>query len=418
MFIIKDTNNKKTQLTESKKSQHIFENGEITFGNIRDVLTKAFCGDILMSSKVPGMSLLVTYKDGDFGIATDLKKLSKPCSCLKLNCCDEVAEIKEAFKNSVNDLIDALQELDPVLLNKYFANGQNFLDCQFIYPPADRCSDYCNKCFMTLNKIKCYDKNFKEIGEDTESAEKLFNTLRNHGALCHEMTEIALPKIAALKGCANSKVVLAKILEKLNEFINGVGWGCSIDSYIQDKYSRHIINKALEHNLDVSRNSPFVHELVSRLSGTSVRPTKSDLVTFAKREGLDCKSDDYKSFLSDIESNSAEIGKEIIQPIENLLYYAIIMAAKNIIGYMTADPSSATRKLMDNIDCSCFSLNDQGEAEFSVDKIDSLKKNLSRLDQYASTMPKNIIIMYKQKPYSLTSTVGRLKDLCDIIKFN
>lgn len=211
---------------------------------------------------------------------------------------------------------------------------------------------------MTLNKIKCYDKNFKEIGEDTESAEKLFNTLRNHGALCHEMTEIALPKVAALKGCANSKVVLAKILEKLNEFINGVGWGCSIDSYIQDKYSRHIINKALEHNLDVSRNSPFVHELVSRLSGTSVRPTKSDLMTFAKREGLDCKSDDYKSFLSDIESNSAEIGKEIIQPIENLLYYAIIMAAKNIIGYMTADPSSATQKLMDNIDCSCFSLND------------------------------------------------------------
>ena len=47
-------------------------------------------------------------------------------------------------------------------------------------------------------------------------------------------------------------------------------------------------------------------ELVSRLSGLEgTRPTKSDLVTFAKREGIDCGSDCYKSFLDDVEQSAS-----------------------------------------------------------------------------------------------------------------
>ena len=75
--------------------------------------------------------------------------------------------------------------------------------------------------------------------------------------------------------------------------VDGIGWGCSIHDYVQDRYSRYLVNKALEHNLDVSKKGALVDELTSRLSGTStLRPTKSDLATFAKREGIDVKSDD------------------------------------------------------------------------------------------------------------------------------
>lgn len=89
----------------------------------------------------------------------------------------------------------------------------------------------------------------------------------------------------------NAKKVLEKVLAKLNEFINGVGWKCTINDYVLDHYSRHLVNKALEHGLDVSRSSDFVNELASRLSNVSGRkPTRSDLATYAKREGLDTKS--------------------------------------------------------------------------------------------------------------------------------
>lgn len=118
-------------LNESKP-KHIFSDGGVTFADLRDIFTDVFKdGGTVLSKKVPGMSILVTYKDGEFCIATDLKSLDKPCCSSKLTdrCCDAGKNVKAAFMNSVKDLVEALSSLDLVCLNKYFANGQNFMDC-------------------------------------------------------------------------------------------------------------------------------------------------------------------------------------------------------------------------------------------------------------------------------------------------
>lgn len=113
-------------LTESKASKHLYENSDVTFADIRDIMSDIFSnGGTVLQKKVPGISLLITYKDGEFCIATDLKTLDKPCCYGNLSdkCCDAGKEVKVAFMNTVKDLVDALKTLDPVLLNKYFANG-------------------------------------------------------------------------------------------------------------------------------------------------------------------------------------------------------------------------------------------------------------------------------------------------------
>lgn len=126
-------------------------------------------------------------------------------------------------------------------------------------------------------------------------------------ALKQENTEISKPAILKIKSVVQAKKVLETVLAKLNEFINGVGWKCTINDYVQDRYSRHLVNKALEHGLDVSRSSEFVTELANRLSNVSgKKPTRSDLVTFAKREGLDSKSDSYREFINDVEGCAGE----------------------------------------------------------------------------------------------------------------
>lgn len=101
-----------------------------------------------------------------------------------------------------------------------------------MFPPEDCCGNYDNKCFISFNKLKCYDSNFKEVGEDAESAKALFDELRMNNALCHEVAEIAEPNVQKMRRCCSGKKALEKINSKLQEFINGVGWGCSLDSYI------------------------------------------------------------------------------------------------------------------------------------------------------------------------------------------
>jgi len=207
-------------------------------------------------------------------------------------------------------------------------------------------------------------------------------------------------------------------MQKLGQFIDGVGWGCSINSYIQDKYSRYIINKALEHGLDVSRNSAFVNELVSRVSGMKMRPTKTDLMCFAKREGINCNCDEYKSFLSDIESNAGEMCKQIVAPLENMICYAVTMAMKNLLGYLSVDPNEKTKKFLAGVDAGCcdFEKDEAGDCIWNSEKLDSVRKNFAKVCQYASSIPSDgLVLLYKNSPYKAVSKLEKLDALCKMI---
>lgn len=398
--------------------KHIFDDGELTFAEIRDIMTKVFSGDLKMTEKVDGIPVFITYKDGDFCGCCSPKDVAKPIAFKKMcNCC-KAAEAREAFSASLDDLALALKKLDPVLLNKYFANGQNFMKCQLVYPLEGKLHDYNGKCFVTFDTLGCYDSDFKEVGQDKESAEALFNELRANDALKQENTEISKPAILKIKSIVNAKKILQKVLAKLNEFINGVGWKCTINDYVLDRYSRHLVNKALEHGLDVSRSSEFVVELANRLSNVSgKKPTRSDLLTFAKREGLDCKSDSYKSFISDVEENAAAANDEIIKPLEDLIIYAGIQLMKCIEGFMAADPSQEAKKALASLDGTITSIK-EGEYELSPEKIVAFKKNLAKIENYHEMLPaEGILFKYKNKVYKMTGPGTAANEILGIIKY-
>lgn len=72
--------------------RHIFDDGELTFAEIRNILSKVFSGDLKMTEKVGGIPVFITYKDGEFcgccdprdvGKPVVLKNLSRHCDSLK-----------------------------------------------------------------------------------------------------------------------------------------------------------------------------------------------------------------------------------------------------------------------------------------------------------------------------------------------
>lgn len=399
--------------------KHIFDDGELTFADIRDILTRIFSGGLTITEQLDGLDMLITYKNGKFCVARDSDDIKKPVPLEKITTkyCDADPAIQNAFMNSLKDLSIALSELDPVQLNKFFANGQNFMHCKVIYPPCQNIMDYGNKCFLCLDKLICFNDKYKEVGEDTEQAKTLFDVLDNNGVLQQNTFEIKKPNILKIKNLQSSKKVLQNILDKLNGFIDGVGWKCSLNGYIQDRYGRHIVNKALEHGLDVSRNSEFVNELASRLSNVSGRkPTKQDLVTYAKREGIDCKCQQYKDFLNDLQSNAQTTNDEIIRPIENLIAYAALQLMKNIEGYMSIDPSATAGKALATIDDAIFKMS-ENDMDMSPEKMQVFKKNLSRIEKYHEMMPASgVLVKFKGKVYKMTPNFGEANEILKIVK--
>lgn len=399
---------------------HLFECDDLTFADIRDIMQKIFCGDIKLEEKIDGINLFITYKNGKFCVARNQKTIKDPLDYDKLTAkyYNMPKEVQEAFMNSLKDLSIALSELDPIMLNKYFANGQNFLNCEIVYPPCANVIDYGNKCFIVLHGIKCFNDKFKEIGEDTESAVKLFELLQNNGALQQEMFEITKPNVLRLKNIVSAKKALEYILSKLEKFIDGVGWKCSLGQYVHDRYSRHIVNTALKHGIDVSRNSDFVKTLAQRLSTLShKRPTKSDLITYAKCDGVNYKSDEYKAFIDALESDVEVRNAEIIKPIEELVILAGILLMKNVTGFMSADPSKTAKKILSQLDNTILQFN-EGDMELTPEKVARFKKNLAKIDKYHECMPaEGVVIRYNGKIYKLTGSWGPINQLLGIIKY-
>ena len=410
-------------LNESK-SKRLYDNGDITFADIRDIVQDTFKdGGTVLQKNVPGIELLVTYKDGEFCVVAAGEDIESPKSYDKFNakCCNAGKDVEKVVVQTIEGVVKALKEIDPVLLNKFFANGQNYALCNVVFPPEDLCDAYGRKCYIQFKSIKSYGSDFKEVGEDVESTKELRDLLKASQCLDNDACLASDECIQKLQKCESGKKVVEKILSKLSQFIDGVGWGCSLSSYIQDKYSRYIINKALEHHLDVSRSSTFVNELVQRLIGAKMRPTKSDLVCFAKREGIDCTSEDYKSFLEDIESSAEQMCKEIVNPIEDMIYYIVDAAVKNLVGFISADPRSKAKKLLSQLDAADSSnvseSDGEGLCKWSFDKLEPLKKCISKICYYVDNeMPKNgLVIVYKGVPYKVLSKLGKLDRICRMI---
>lgn len=370
-----------------------------------------------MSRKVPMVDLYLTQKDGDWLVSSYVHP-SKWIPIRRATSLNEVeSSSQNAVKASLEDLAEACEEMeDEVFMNKCFANGKNRAHIGLVCPPEGCSSNYGDRCFLVFKGIDCFNDKGKCIGPDNDLGVEFLYKLNSADAVKQEMAQVPVEKLACMKKCKDEKKVLEEVLAALSKMVDGLGWGCSLKYYIEDKYSRYIINKALEHGLDISKNGQLANELVSRLSGAGIRPTKSDLVTFAKREGIDCKSDAYKQFLEDIEDTAAQMSNEIISPIEKAICYAVSCAANNVIAMMTVDPSPQAQKLLKQVAVELFDAKDSLEScEFDINDLQSLKKSLSKLCAYQDIAPAEVRIMHNKLPYSFACDCKRLQRLCDLV---
>lgn len=194
---------------ESKKSHHIFNNDSMTFKQLKDVFTDVFDTSIVkVSRRVPMAALYLTCKDGDFYVAScgtpekllDVKSVK---SAIKLDECD-----KGVVEATLVDVVGVMKDIDPVLLNRYFANGKNMAKLSLVCPPKDCSSMYGGKCFVTLDGIDCFDGDCKCIGQDQDAGMALVQALKADGRMASEMNALTAEQLAALKKCRDEKKVL------------------------------------------------------------------------------------------------------------------------------------------------------------------------------------------------------------------
>lgn len=399
---------------------HLFEDPDLTFKQLKDIFTKLFKGKISIVEKTDGQALAVTYKNGEVKAARNKATLKNPMSISDVEKMFEGrGEIKDAFVKSMNDIAKAINSLDPVQKNKIFNNGYNYMAFEIIYPPTKNVIDYGNRCIIQLHGVNIYDSNWKKVSEDKELADKLFEMLKQKGALKQDTFEITSDAKLKLKDAKSGEESLKLVIDKLTKIADGLGWNATINDYATERFEKYIINMAMEANFNVNKRSEFVTKLAHRMSNISkTNVTKADLAAYAKSEGINPKDPQFKEFVKKVDDTKDEANQYVIKPLEDLVIGAGLLLMRNLVGYISTDPKKSAKRLSAELDAA---INELSSAETSLDdsKLRRFKKNLAKLDKYQREVNgvEGIVFLYKGKVYKMTSTFGAVNQLMGIFKY-
>lgn len=154
---------------------HLFERGELSFGELRDIFKKLFTGKLGVTEKLDGMNLNVTVVDGQAMASRNKSTLKNPMPIADVEAKFEGrGEIQKAFVNTVRDLQRAFKSLSREELGEIFANGRKFMSVEIISPGTRNVVDYGNRCMVVFHGINEFDESGKRVGQDKEAAKQLF----------------------------------------------------------------------------------------------------------------------------------------------------------------------------------------------------------------------------------------------------
>lgn len=201
---------------------------------------------------------------------------------------------------------------------------------------------------------------------------------------------------------------------RLEKFIDGLGWKCSLEQYVQDKYSRYIVNAARKYDIDVSRLSEFVRLLAARLSRlASSRPTRQDLTTYAKLDSLPVRHDKYRQMLNDLEAGVDQTNADIIAPIENFILEICLNLMRKIYWILTLDMSPGARQIRNRCGSGRFNLMDYENTRLGIKHF---KHDFHCLLDYAKTLSDaRIYILKDNRPYQVLCNFGSLDAITELI---
>lgn len=399
---------------------HLFEDPDLTFRQLKDIFTKLFKGKLSIEEKTDGQNLAITVIDGEVRAARNNATLKDPMTIEQITAkFDGRGEIKNAFVKSMEDISSAISQLDTKSQNEIFANGKNYMAFEIIYPPTKNVVDYGNRCLIQLHGINVYDEHWKKVTEDKEAADKLFTMLKEKDALKQNTFEITNHTKLKLKDSKTGEESLKIVLDKLNALVDGLGWGATIQDYAKERFEKYIINRAIEADFPLNKKSEFVSELADRLSNVSKRNvTKNDLKTFAKREGIDVTTPEYKAFVEELDNTIDDANQVVIKPLEDLVIGAGLLLMRNLNGYISADPSKSAKTLSKELEAAIDELS-SNETSLDKSKLKRFKKNLAKLDQYQREVIgiEGIVFIYKGKVFKMTSTFGAVNQLVGLLKY-
>lgn len=395
---------------------HPFEDDNLTFGDMKEMIRKALQGDLKMvNEKTDGQNLMFTFKNGKIKFARNkshIKDFGK--NALSINELTDMffgkGEVSKAFTYAAKDIENVISKLPPEKVKQMFNDGQKFMSIEIIYPKTENVIPYGLSMIVPHSLIQ-YDEKGNEIEENKESAKELVDIIQQANLDTQENFKFKYPEDIGDLRIVGHDNQLKKFIDDIDTMIENKGLNDenTLSDFKEEYWKEFIKNKLKEYNYDLSDDV---------------------IINLVKRWGLDEKSlkisdikkqIDNKDFLDWViqfdKTGVKEEQKKSIKPLETLFLKLGVTLLKNMNKFLTLNPDKATQKIKEKINKKIEEIKSSDSKEANK----KLNRELERLKSVGglnSIVPsEGIVFMYNGKMYKFTGVFAPINQILGIGKY-
>jgi hypothetical protein len=397
--------------------KHPYEDGDITFGEMEELILVAMGGEFSgpVTEKVDGQNLFVTWKKDHLLSARNKGHLKNrgenamDTQMIKEKFSDHSKEVREAFTRAHIELEDAMMGIAPPILEQLFREGRRFLNVEILWPEASNILEYPDPLIVLHNFCTVGDPG-DIISDDKADAFRFGNRLES----TRWFKDIRGPVSVDIEKSKNTDL-RSKLFNDIKNLRNqhSLAEWHTLNNY----YEEEVLSILKKCDIDVSVVDKILDRWVygrkSGERGLSIRDAKK----------LFGDNQQFYDWFYDYDKNQIDDKmRELRQPFERIFLRLGTEVLENTKGVLIDDPVRQTKTEID-IRKKIATVTEMANANMLDDKTaERLKKQAKRLlwsgGKTRITATEGIVFDWGEKTYKLTGTFAPINQLLGILKYN
>lgn len=381
---------------------HLHENRNLTFGELKDVLTRAAEGRLdEVFEKFDGMNLVFTWDV----VSRDVRVARSGSDIESGGMTPEMLDTKFRGRNVAKAFNQAFQVLRQVVnslsssdLVSIFGDPamQYWYSIEIVYPSGANTINYDSNCII-FHRTPVFARGFSTTRvENASGVEALASRVESmQKAITMRGWRVMGPAMVKLRNITDGNA-LEKALRRIDEAIAPVH--INDDQTIND----YLLACAIDQGIKMGLNAQLAADFARRMTNQAGAP---NVVALSKR------APKYRDKIADLVSQDKQLLARWIMPIEN----AISNFAQELLDGMSSvlinDPDKEIARLRDEVDYAIDELSNTGwsdEVEDHLYKMGGVKKITSAME--------GIVFIFKGKAYKMTGSWAPAHQILSLYK--
>ena len=385
---------------------HPFDDMDLTFGDLKDIISKALNGDLgVVREKTDGQALAISWKNGRLIAARNKGNLANAgANAMGI---EDVASkfggrggLTDAYNFAMKDLSAAISGLSDAQRKKIFNEGKCFMNLEVIWPKSVNVIPY-GQALLVFHNTTCYDEKGVAIGADGGAAGTLAGMIKQVNADIQSKYTIQGPPITSIPKSDDLSSKQGKYLSRLKKLQSEFGLKDSdnVADYHQSWWDWWITSNA---PIKVDK---LTKEALIRRWAFGDKGFRLNTISNLELQ---------KWAIDHDKVNVVKQQKDNIKPFEEIFLGVGADVLEFVGSVLTVHPEKAIRAMKQKF----ASVASQVRSGGNPAQIQKLKSELERLNQLGGiekiVANEGLVFVYNGKTYKLTGTFAPLNQILGI----